>query len=37
MIRNGKLIKKMAKSIVLEALLFLLSNGIKRWLNLKIS
>jgi dolichol-phosphate mannosyltransferase len=28
---------KMSKSIVFEALLFLLSNGIKRWLNLKIS
>ena len=28
---------KMSKSIVMEALLFLLSNGIKRWLNLKIS
>ncbi len=28
---------KMSKSIVVEALLFLLSNGIKRWLNLKIS
>ena len=28
---------KMSKSIVMEALLFLLSNGIKRWLNLKIN
>ena len=33
--RLGK--SKMSKSIVFEALLFLLSNGIKRWLNLKIS
>ncbi len=28
---------KMSKSIVLEALLFLLKNGLKRWLNIKIN
>jgi len=33
--RLGK--SKMSKSIIFEALLFLLRNGIKRWLNLKIS
>ena len=33
--RLGK--SKMSKSIVFEALLFLLNNGIKRWLNIKIS
>ncbi len=33
--RLGK--SKMSKSIIFEALLFLLRNGIKRWLNLKMS
>lgn len=33
--RLGK--SKMSKSIIFEALVFLLRNGIKRWLNLKIS
>ena len=28
---------KMSKRIVLEALLFLANNGVKRWLNIKIS
>ena len=29
-------ISKMSKKIILEALVFLINNGIKRWLNLKI-
>ena len=33
--RLGK--SKMSKRIVLEALLFLANNGVKRWLNIKIS
>ena len=33
--RLGK--SKMSKRIVLEALLFLADNGVKRWLNIKIS